>query len=175
MLGRLLSGLLLMASLTLPVAVHAQGTDAAELQKTIFPAEVTAKLTPVVDEAAGRVYIRLVLTNTGSNTYTIPIYLEKYPYFETSTLLLKHVPTGNTLKYPGDISVTWKKDGPVLGPGQSYDTTFSLTAAWFDATGEWKAVWQRAKVSTASGEIKVTGWSDASPVETFTLSAGFGG
>ncbi len=149
-------------------------TPAAILDPSLlYPPVLHASIAAVVDEPAGRIYLRLVLENTGTEAITIPIYLEKYPFFESSSLVLTHQESGTRIPYPGPISVTWKKAGPTVEPGGTWDTTFALTPAWFEHAGIWTAVWQRAEAVLRGERWEITGWVAASEPETFEVPASF--
>jgi len=141
----------------------------------VYPEDLQATISVAVDDKEGRVYIRLVLKNTGENTYTVPVYLERYPFYESATLLLRHDASGKQFNYPGPISVVWSRPGPEIAPTAEYDTTLSLTKVWFEADGEWTAVWRRAVTRSEGNQVVIDRWVDASNTITFTLPPGFTG
>lgn len=141
----------------------------------VYPVELEANISVAVDAKEGRVYLRLVLTNKGEKAYQVPIYLERYPFYESASLLLRHEASGKQFNYPGPISVVWSRPGPEIPPGESYDTTLSLTKVWFEADGEWTAVWRRAETRMEGNQIVIDRWVDASNKIEFTLPPGFTG
>ncbi len=139
----------------------------------VYPEDLAAKISVAVDDKEGRVYVRLVLTNQSEKTYQVPIYLERYPFYESATLLLKHEASGKEFNYPGPISVVWSRPGPEIEPGGKYDTTLALTKVWFESDGTWTAVWRRAETRMEGNQLVVDRWIDASNEVEFTLPPGF--
>jgi hypothetical protein len=136
---------------------------------------VEANLSAVVDPAAERVYLRLVLTSRGDTGVSLPVALEKYPCYEAATLVLRHEASSREVPYPGPMAVVfWQTPAPRLEAGAHQEFSYALTPAWFELPGRWSVVWRRAITEPDGERLRVQLWQDVSERVEFEIPAGFG-
>ncbi len=138
--------------------------------------DLDASLSAVVDGEAGRVYVRLVLENTGEVPRALPIALEKFPCHDSATFVLRHGASREEIHYPGDMAVTyWGGDPPVVAPGERREFSYALPPAWFEQYGTWAMTWRRARTEPGEdGRLRHTIWEDATEWVVIEIPKGFG-